>query len=169
MSYNQDIYLLWFNWQHFSFSKHIKWDCYLKNQLDLRFDEIWWVIVSVIDHPHALHILSRWSKRCREVVCQQGWGWNLDKVSSALALNWLSIGSTSYFRVRAELISSLFQPFRVSLMGMGFDSKWFRPPSVWLGPLLYPWVWSTFFWWDSTFCCRWLLSSKLQFLISRRR
>ena len=35
----------------------------------------------------------------------------------------LTIGSISYFRVRAELISSLFQPFRVSPMGMEFDSK----------------------------------------------
>ena len=27
----------------------------LNTQHSLKFDEIWWVIVSVIDHPHALH------------------------------------------------------------------------------------------------------------------
>ena len=34
----------------------------------------------------------------------------------------MTLDSTSYFGVRAELISSIFQPFQVSPAGMGFDS-----------------------------------------------
>ena len=51
---------------------------------------------------------------------------------------------------------------RVSLVGMGFDSKCdFTPPTVFLGLLLCPWMWGIFFWWDPTFSCWWLFSSKL--------
>ena len=54
--------------------------------------------------------------------------------------------------------------------GLGFDSKCdFAPPTVLLGPLLCPWTWGIFFWWDPTFSCWWLLSRKLQFWSSHRR
>ena len=34
---------------------------------------------------------------------------------------------------------------------MGFDSKHsFAPPAVLLVPLLCPWMWDMFFWWDPT-------------------
>ena len=47
---------------------------------------------------------------------------------------------------------------------MGFDSKCdFTPPTILLGFPLCPWTWGIFFWWDSTFSCRWLFSSKLYF------
>ena len=49
----------------------------------------------------------------------------------------------------------------VSLAGMGFDSKCdFTLPTILLGILLCPWTWGIFFWWDPTFFCQWLLSSK---------
>ena len=49
-----------------------------------------------------------------------------------------------------------------SLAGMGFDSKCdFAPPTILLGLLLCPWMWGIFFWWDPTFSCPWLFSSKL--------
>ena len=45
---------------------------------------------------------------------------------------------------------------------MGFDCKHgFTPPTIFLGLLLCPWTWSIFFWWDPTFSCRCLFSSKL--------
>ena len=56
---------------------------------------------------------------------------------------------------------------------MGFDSKCdFAPPPhpiVLLGPLLCPWTWVIFFWWDPTFSCRRLFSSELQFWSPHRR
>ena len=52
--------------------------------------------------------------------------------------------------------------FRVSLAGMGLDSKCgFTPPTILLGLLLCHWAWSIFFWWDTPFFCWWLFSSKL--------
>ena len=58
----------------------------------------------------------------------------------------------------------------VSLLGMGFCSKWdFVPPTVLLGLLLCSWVCSIIFWWDPTFSCRWLFSGWLQFWSSHRR
>ena len=43
-----------------------------------------------------------------------------------------------------------------------FNSKRnFAPPTVLLGFLLCPWTLGIFFWWDPTFSCPWLFSSKL--------
>ena len=51
---------------------------------------------------------------------------------------------------------------RVSLVGMGFDSKCdFAPPAILLVLLHCPWTWDIFFWWDPTFYCWWLFSSEL--------
>ena len=59
---------------------------------------------------------------------------------------------------------------RVSLKGMGFDFKHsFAPSTILLGLLLCPWTWGIFFWWNPTFSCWLLFSSKLQFWSSRRR
>ena len=47
---------------------------------------------------------------------------------------------------------------QVSLVVTGFDSKWdFFPPTILLGLLFCPWMWSIFLWWDPTFFCQWLL------------
>ena len=57
-----------------------------------------------------------------------------------------------------------------SLEGIEFDSKHdFAPPTVLLGFLLCPWMWSIIFWWDPTFSCQWLFSSELQLWSSHRR
>ena len=58
---------------------------------------------------------------------------------------------------------------QASLAGMGFDSKSNFAPNILLGLLLCPWMWGIFFWWDPTFSCGWLFSSKLQFCCSHRR
>ena len=59
---------------------------------------------------------------------------------------------------------------QASLVGMGLDSKHdFAPPTILLGLLLCLWTWGIFFWWDPTFTCQWLFSSKLQFWSSHRR
>ena len=51
---------------------------------------------------------------------------------------------------------------RASLASMGFESKCdFAPPTVLLGLFLCLWTWGIFFWWDPTFACWWLFSSKL--------
>ena len=50
---------------------------------------------------------------------------------------------------------------RTSLADMRFDSKHdFTPPTDLLRPLLCPWMWGTFFWWDPTFLCRQLFSNE---------
>ena len=59
---------------------------------------------------------------------------------------------------------------QASLVGMGLDSKHdFAPSTILLGLLLCLWMWGIFFWWDPTFTCQWLFSSKLQFWSSHRR
>ena len=51
---------------------------------------------------------------------------------------------------------------QASPVGMGFDSKHtFAPRIIFLGLLLCPWKWGTFFWWDPTFSCRQLFRSEL--------
>ena len=61
-----------------------------------------------------------------------------------------------------------FSAIRVSLAGMGFDSKYdFTPPTILLGLLLCPW--GNFSWWDQILSSQWLFSSKLQFWSSCRR
>ena len=58
----------------------------------------------------------------------------------------------------------------VSLLGMGFGSKWdFVPHTVLLGLLLCSWLCGIIFWWDPTFSCWWLFSGWLQFWNSYRR
>ena len=50
---------------------------------------------------------------------------------------------------------------RATLAGMTFDSKCdFTPPTILLGLLLCPWMWSIFFWWDPTFSYRWLFANE---------
>ena len=58
----------------------------------------------------------------------------------------------------------LSPPSSVSLVGMGFASKHnFAPPTILLELLLCPLNRGIFFWWDPTFSCWWLFSSKLYF------
>ena len=68
------------------------------------------------------------------------------------------------------LVCTRFCLSPLSIFGRyGFDSKHdFVLSSIFLGPLLCPWVWD-FFWWDPTFFCRWFFSSELQFWSSHRR
>ena len=71
---------------------------------------------------------------------------------------WLSFYGVSVFLCTQGFVWAL----PASLAGMGFDSKCnFDPPTILLGLLLCSWMCSVFFWWDSTFSCRWLFSSKL--------
>ena len=54
---------------------------------------------------------------------------------------------------------------QASLRSMEFDSKSnFTPPTVLLGLFLCPQTWDIYFWWDPTFSCRQLFSSKLLIL-----
>ena len=48
--------------------------------------------------------------------------------------------------------------FSKSSLNTGISHN-FTIPIVLLGLLLCPWIQSSFFWWDSTFSCRWLFSS----------
>ena len=51
-----------------------------------------------------------------------------------------------------------------------FDSKRdFTLPTILLGLLLWSWTWGIIFWWNQTFSCWCLFSSKLQFWSSHRR
>lgn len=53
---------------------------------------------------------------------------------------------------------------------VGIDSKCnFTIHIVFLGTLHSPWIWCIFFWWDTTFSCPRLFSSKLLFWSSRRK
>ena len=60
--------------------------------------------------------------------------------------------------------------FWASLAGMEFDYECnFVLATILLGLLLYSWIWHIFFWWDSTFSCWWVFSSKWQFWSSCRK
>ena len=86
--------------------------------------------------------------------------------SNAQRQVWLSLCGVSGSWCTHGFVLALWE----SLLGMGFYSKCdFAPPTILLGILLCPWMWGTFFWWDTMFSCWWLFSSELQFWSSLRR
>ena len=78
--------------------------------------------------------------------------------------------SKSLWGIQVLVHTSFVWALWASLASMGFDSKHdFAPPTVLLRLLLWPWTRDIFFWWDPTFSCQCLFSSKLSFWRSRRR
>ena len=66
------------------------------------------------------------------------------------------------WRVWVLVCTTIVWALWVSLASMEFDFKGdVAPPTVSLGLLLCPWMCGIFFWWDPTFSCWWLFSSKL--------
>ena len=85
-----------------------------------------------------------------------------------------SAGDIQMFKGRSGSVScrvsgswctrSFVWALQASLVGMGFESKHdFALPTILLGLLLCPWMWSICFWWDPTFSCQWLFSGFCNF------
>ena len=61
-------------------------------------------------------------------------------------------GSVSVGSLGPGVHKVLFEPSEHLWQVWGFDSKRdFTPPTILLGLLICPWMWSIFFWWDPTF------------------
>ena len=80
-----------------------------------------------------------------------------------------SSGSVSVGSLGPGARKVLIEPSKHLWQVWGLILKAILPPTILLGLLLCPWMWGIFFWWDPTFSCVWLFSSKLQFCCSHRR